>query len=442
MRPLLPRGAGSAVLDRASACDHRVPTSILSRSPTAPGLPRRTGGTLLLPIHHQRLGGKPSPLVRLPMVIVSAWAKEIPSKIALASDELLCIDLTRIDQMHGGEKIVRLEGFVDTGKRSKIGGRCRRGFDMGHQVRTLFITRFGQMHVVPDPTRVTLFGVMGLRVRRRVHPLSCNGSSVGLSPAQFSLLPKKRRYPDAAPCLSGGYVPDPCRSFWIRDRLSPVPSIVADHQSLFLAGLLAVGESVIFDAVLVSFDPTLLPLPQEPLWSRDCQGIERGTKGFPNSLDAIEAANLRQDRSRVAALSSTGFARPSFSQPHQEQITDSLLLVFRHEALAKLGEDTLITAGIIEVSAEQILPIQSPTNRIGGLPIRKVLQKWHHTHQSQSPRRFGRLPILRIPVGNILIVGDSSPSVPQRKGDLPFRVGRARHSDGFLRHGTHRLGFE
>ncbi len=80
---------------------------------------------------------------------------------------------------------------------------------MRNQVGCLLITRFRQMHFVARPTRLALFRVMGLWIIRRVDVIPGGGSVVGLSPAQFSLLPKELLNPDAAQCLYGGYFPYP-----------------------------------------------------------------------------------------------------------------------------------------------------------------------------------------------------------------------------------------
>ncbi len=102
MGALLPMGAGAAVLHREPDFNHLMASSVLSRSPTATGLSSRTGGALILPIHHKLLSGEPSTFARLPVIIIPAWSKEINPKVALARDELLCVHIARIDDMHHG----------------------------------------------------------------------------------------------------------------------------------------------------------------------------------------------------------------------------------------------------------------------------------------------------------------------------------------------------
>ena len=73
----LSAGAGTTVLHREFAFDDRLAPPILGRRPAATGLPCRTGGALVLPIHHKLLGGEAGALPRLPMIILSGRPEQI-----------------------------------------------------------------------------------------------------------------------------------------------------------------------------------------------------------------------------------------------------------------------------------------------------------------------------------------------------------------------------
>jgi len=57
---------------------------------------------------------------------------------------------------------------------------------------------------------------------------------------------------------------------------------------------------------------------------------------------------------------------------------------------AELAEHREIEAWVVQGQAQQILPIQTSANRVGGLPIREALGELQHRHQRQPPGRLRR----------------------------------------------------
>jgi hypothetical protein len=51
----------------------------------------------------------------------------------------------------------------------------------------------------------------------------------------------------------------------------------------------------------------------------------------------------------------------------------------------------MVKAGVSELQAEDVLPIQAAADGIGGLAIGEVFQKLQDDHQRQPPRSFGGL---------------------------------------------------
>ena len=69
------------------------------------------------------------------------------------------------------QEITLGERFMKTWNDCIVGQRRRRGFDMGNQVRTLVITRLGEMHFVAYPTRGALLRVVRFWIIRGINAL-------------------------------------------------------------------------------------------------------------------------------------------------------------------------------------------------------------------------------------------------------------------------------
>src|SRR5437667_35398 len=101
----LPAWAGTTVLHREFDFDDRVAPPIQGRRPAATGLPCRTGGALVLPIHDKLGGFEACTFPRLPMIILSGRPEEIHAIALLTADELLGIHIARVHDMHAWQQI-------------------------------------------------------------------------------------------------------------------------------------------------------------------------------------------------------------------------------------------------------------------------------------------------------------------------------------------------
>src|SRR5262249_11964825 len=155
---------------RASGPD-RARRTILPREPSLEGhaalrigigqprdalLSRRAGYDLLLPVHRE------APLVEalagtgLPTRVLGHRADDGHTVLLLAVDQYLGIRVPLVDQMLTRKQValfLRLMHHLDY-----VVVRCRRrcGLDVDDQIRTVRITRLGEVHLVSDPVRLAL----------------------------------------------------------------------------------------------------------------------------------------------------------------------------------------------------------------------------------------------------------------------------------------------
>lgn len=145
---------------------------------------------------------------------------------------------------------------------------------------------------------------------------------------------------------------------------------------------------------------------------------------------------------RVGALWSTPFPRASLTELPQQEIKDEPFLFVGEQALPKFAQPTGVKAGIGAFSSSPLCPIQTPTNRIGGLSIREPFPKWHHADQCEAPGRFCRLASSRRPFSDVFILSEGSKRLSPWQGALPFwRSGMCKTS-GLFWYGVEGLGLQ
>jgi hypothetical protein len=106
---------------------------------------------LSLPSEGKPTGLKARLLLGLPVDIGMGGADQVNSKVLLTAVQPLSIDIPALDDMLFGQQVFLCEPFM-TGRGSCIiGERCGRRFHMGDQMRTVLLTRFGEMDASRRP---------------------------------------------------------------------------------------------------------------------------------------------------------------------------------------------------------------------------------------------------------------------------------------------------
>jgi hypothetical protein len=433
---------GTTILHRTFDFDDRVASSILDGRPTAPGVACWTGGTLLLPIEGKLASLKACAFLGLPVIILSGRAKESDSIVLSAPEQCVSISIAGVYNMRLWQDLLSRQGFMNARHGITIGLRGRRSFTMGHQVRSVLITGSRHMHFVANPTGFSLLGIQGLRIIGRVHHCARRRSIAQFTPAQFALFPLKMLHPDVSQRLNRRYLAYPARSRLCIDRTQQACSIVSANHGRRFASLLAIGKTIIFNAVFVALDPRLLPLSLQPRRGSHRQTIQSGSKGFSHEFHTIERTDLRQHMRGVGALLAACFEVSMLTYFRQKPITEQTLLCVRKQALPKFDQHTGIKARIVHVQPQQIFPLQPTTHGIGGLSVGYSFAKLHHTDQCSPPRGLGWLTASRIQVHEVFICRDAAKLIAQLQGDMALWKGCTSNTSRLFWYRANSLGLE
>src|SRR6266550_2527235 len=144
------------------------------------------------------------------------------------------------------------------------------------------------MHLIANRLSLSLlckksFGIIG-----RVDQCSSSRSIGEITPVQFCILPIKILDPDASQRLDRRNLTQKDWSGIRKKSIKQFHPIFSDDDGIGETPLFAIWETIVFDTVLVSLDPNLLPLLFEPLGSHHSQTIQGCPKGFSDSFHAVE----------------------------------------------------------------------------------------------------------------------------------------------------------
>jgi hypothetical protein len=145
---------------------------------------------------------------------------------------------------------------------------------------------------------------------------------------------------------------------------------------------------------------------------------------------------------RVAALPAARLEQPARLARLQELVQETLLGATLEQARAELAQDRVVEAGIVELEAEQVLPVDAGAHRLGGTPVRQVLAELQQGDQRQPPRRQPRLAELREQVGEVFVGEDGAELVAELQQRVALAEGGLGDPRRPLRHGLDRGGLE
>src|SRR5216683_958902 len=144
---------------------------------------------------------------------------------------------------------------------------------------------------------------------------------------------------------------------------------------------------------------------------------------------------------RVRSLPPPLFEPSSLFAQRQYRFQEAFFSSQCHQAGPKFTQDGMIEAGVSQLQAESILPVQSTPNGIGGLPIRQILHKLENGDQCQSPRGVGWLPAPWIQISKQLILVKCSQGVTKPNVEIALWKSSMHNSDGFCWNFRDRLRF-
>jgi hypothetical protein len=208
----------STVFARALHLDDRMPTIIDGGRPADTRLACWTARLVLVPIDGARLGVKAGALAGLPVIIEACGSQEIHPRVIPTLDAEVGVQEAGLDDRGAGQQAPWLQRGVALGGRRAVGCRAGSGVDGRDQVRPIVLTRFRAMHLIPDPRRGVLAGLVGFRGIGGADEPCCWGDIIGLAPLERAAVPPIILPPDPAQDGDGGHCAQPGRGVWVINR--------------------------------------------------------------------------------------------------------------------------------------------------------------------------------------------------------------------------------
>jgi hypothetical protein len=272
------------------------------RSPTAAGMPFRTGGRVLLPINTKLTHIDAAIGVGLPFHIWTPGSNHFNAVLVLAGNQDRCGDISRVEQVLAWGECRFLKISVDRFRHHLIGDRSRGRRDMGDEMGTILITGFGQMDFVPSPPRLALFAVAGFLIVGRIDEESRRSNIVIASPTDVTILPIVILDPDAAQNLDSWDLTQQGRSVWREDLGQQGRAISPDDFCQRLAVRLTLWETTLLNPMPIAMNPLFLTVLKEPVTGNNGKTVERKAHGFTNAHKSIDGSHSSEHMGRVAAL--------------------------------------------------------------------------------------------------------------------------------------------
>jgi hypothetical protein len=321
-----------------------------------------------------------------------------------------------------------------------IRGRGRRGLDVDDQVRRLRVARLGQMHVVPDPLHPTLGAVAGLRVVGRADQFGRRGQVLDLAPPRLARVARELLGPDAA---QGHHRRDPRQHGLSGRRIhggqEPL-SVRRDHPGQLLAGRIGHGQVVVLDAPRVALVPLRRGQYLQPVGVHHGQVVRGGPHRLAVPLQPVEHADGGQDMGRVGALPAPLADQSEFPAPVQEGVQEQLFGLAVDQVGAEFAQHGVVEAGVVQLQAEGVLPVDATMDGVGGLAIRQALDVLEDGGQGQPGGRGGRLAAGGKQAGELVVTVERSEFISDAEAEGALGEGGVGDAPGLFGDYRVRLG--
>ncbi len=158
-----------------------------------------------------------------------------------------------------------------------------------------------------------------------------------------------------------------------------------------------------------------------------------------HKLQAVEAADGGEHVRAVGALPPARLEQPVLARrvhhPREQPVHGRVA----QQPAAELAQHAAVKAGVGEVEREQVLPVDPGTNSLCRLPVAQPLAELHERHQREPPRRIGRLPALRVEIGEVGVSEQRAEPVAQDQVRVAGAERGAGNPGGVVGHGRDRL---
>ena len=133
---------------------------------------------------------------------------------------------------------------------------------------------------------------------------------------------------------------------------------------------------------------------------------------------------------RVGALAGAGLEQAAGLAGLEHRVQEEPFGPAGRQAAAELGEDGEVEAGVVELEAEGVLPVDAAADGIGGPSIGEVLGELHDGDQGEPPGRQRGLPAPGVEVGEVAVAEDVPELVAEPEVGIPLGEGGAGDAGG------------
>jgi len=123
----------------------------------------------------------------------------------------------------------------------------------------------------------------------------------------------------------------------------------------------------------------------KPGGSHGRQCVERGPEGLRHQCEAMQHADSCQHMGRLGALLAPRCEPSPGATPLQQLVSQEGFGAPRQEPVAQCTQDRKVEARVRQLETQEILPVDTGADRLGGLTIGQVLAPLHERHEGQPP---------------------------------------------------------
>lgn len=140
--------------------------------------------------------------------------------------------------------------------------------------------------------------------------------------------------------------------------------------------------------------------------------FQRGTDRLGDQFQPGQVAHRGQDVGGVGALRGALAYESGLLQAGERQIKKTVGAVILGEALAEIGQHTVVEAGIVQLHGQRVLEIDAAAHHFRRLPVRQTQQELQHADGGQLGGRLTGASVARVPAGKVLVVPQPVQPVP------------------------------
>ena len=292
------------------------------------------------------------------------------------------------------------------------------------QQRPFSVAGLGDLHLVSHPCRLPLLTEARLDIVGRTDLAGPWRQGASTAPAHLPVVVHVVALaPDLPEDLHRWDLCEPGSGI-AADRRQRRNTVAADLFRKCDDGRLATWQPVVVERSAVAVAPSTINGRVEPLRRDLGEDSERVAQGFADPLQPVEVAHRRQHLHRVRPLSPASIKQPPALERLEEAVQLARLASSSQQARAELAQDGQVEAGVGQVQAEGVLPVDARPNGFSGLAVREVLDELRDCHERETPGTFGRMSIRRVEVGEVLVAVQRTERFAYAHAQRAVREGR------------------